>query len=140
MFLPNFSCRGQVESPLIFLGGGPPDQDLVEVKVNAVVWGDVKLDFYEHPDASPSNRRLAFFLAFNTAFYCDKSEIRCMPLMSEITRRREYCSAHFTGHCEFSMGFSGFKCLNLSMRSQAVSEVMICLLTGKNSSFRCTSC
>ena len=67
---PLLDSRNVSES-LITLGGSC--EDFIVFPLNAMVWGDVRLDFYKHADSSRhSKRTLAFFLVFHTAFYAGK--------------------------------------------------------------------
>jgi len=67
-----------LESAHVLGGEGATVGDSIKMSVNAVVFGDTRVDFFLHKKRegiSDSNRKLAFFVCFNTAFYESESEL-----------------------------------------------------------------
>lgn len=48
---------------------------IVELPCNVVIWGDVRLKFYQHSTVESSQRMLIFFVVLNTAFYANEKRI-----------------------------------------------------------------
>eukprot|EP00960_Hanusia_phi_P021878 648446-Hanusia_phi.AAC.3 len=52
--------------------------ELITIPANVIIWGDTRIDFYFHKQGTSTselNRKLAFFLVFNTAFYPETKKL-----------------------------------------------------------------
>lgn len=78
-------------SCLVYKDRERPDGEVIALPVNAMVWGDTRIDFWLHPtNSAAAKRKNLFFTIFHTSFYEHKESIMFRKLKLDLFHKDKH--------------------------------------------------